>query len=112
MLVSRLGNDVSLAYGERRAVGRADGISGKASYYQDQNPENTRNSDFGRAFKEANAKLLESQGRLERLRRSEDLTQVQASQPAEAPNWVESLTHVSEWETRSVQRTQFLRTGW
>lgn len=112
MLIS--GTELLSAYSANRAVEKVANASKSSSYYQDESPERTKNSDFARVFSNAQSVLQNRDRKLRRFRESDDYEELQKIQPEEAPSWVETITHVSEWEPSRRARPMDLlaKTGW
>ena len=102
------------AESENRAVEKTSSTSKESSYYQDQNPDRTRNNDFARALSKAQSDIQNRDRKLRRFKMSEDYEELQKMQPEETPSWVETVMHVSEWETSKRARPQDLlaKIGW
>lgn len=95
------------------AVKKTSGSSPEPGYFQDQNPENTKNNDFSRALRGAQQELADRDRRIRKLHQSEDLKALQSEQ-TELPDWVETALRVSEWNTHNAQIPQDIlrKKGW
>lgn len=99
----------------KRAVEKASSTSKESYYYQDKNPERTRNNDFARALQKAQSDLQKRDYKKRKFKESDDYHELQRMQPKEIPSWVETITHVSEWDTSGyAPRPMDLltKTGW
>lgn len=112
MLISGI-NERYLVNEKNKAVEITTSISSQTSYFQDRNPEHTRNSDFTRALEKATRALIEEEGRRKRFRETKDFKELQTESAGKTPEWVETMTHVSQWETGRATRMDLLvKTGW
>lgn len=115
MLVSGVGLYSNVNYDGNRAVEKALSTSSGTSYYQDRNPERTRNSDFAKALQTAQSELFNREKKIRDFKKTDDYEKLQAQKSAEIPGWVETVMHVSEWETteRAHRPMDLLaKTGW